>query len=234
MKNKLTVIPSKLQLLLGLIYLPVELLLLPLLMSLAVLLLKSFLPLTVTQGQFNGIYFAINFVVVLIIFRKFLLQELHRCRERMSSISQTAGLGFLVYMAVNFALSLVILLVEPEFGNVNDAAIASMASQDYWIILVGTVFLVPLTEELLFRGVLFAGLYNRSPLLAYLVSGLVFSAVHVVGYIGQYPPLTLLLCLLQYVAPSICLCWSYAKSDSILTPVIIHTVVNAIGVLSMR
>ena len=234
MKYQLTVTPGKKQLLWGLIYLPIDLLALPLLLSFGVMLLRQLSSVSITQGQFNGIYFAVNFLAVILIFRKFLLEELQRAKGRMHHILASASLGFLAYMVANTLVAMLILAVDPEFGNVNDAAISEMASQDYWIILVGTVLLVPVTEELLFRGVLFAGLYNRSPIAAYLVSMLVFSSVHVVGYIGQYSVMTLLLCLLQYIAPSICLCWAYAKSDSFLTPVIIHTVVNTLGVLAMR
>ena len=234
MNTPLTVTPTKAQLLMGLIYLPVEMLLLPPVLSLGIGLLEQLTGFSVTLGQFNGIYFAINFLAVLLIFHKFLLRELRRCKGRLAVLLKTAAAGFVIYMAANFLVTQVIAYLDPDFGNVNDAAIARMAAGDYWIIFLGTVFLVPVTEELLFRGVLFAGFHNRSPLAAYLLSTLVFSMVHVIGYIGQYPAATLLLCLLQYIAPSLCLCWAYAKSDSFLTPVIIHTTVNAIGIFSMR
>ena len=233
MKKRLTVTPTKKQLIWGFIYLPVDMIVLPLLLSLGILLLQKHISFPITEGQFNGIYFAVNFLAVMLIFHRFLLTELRRCKGRMGSILKTAGLGFLIYMIANTFVSLIILNLDPDFSNVNDASIAQMASRDYWIIILSTTLLVPVTEELLFRGVLFAGLYNRSPLAAYILSVLFFCAIHVVGYIDRYSPLTLGLCLLQYIAPSLCLCWAYAKSDSFLTPVIIHTVANFLGVLSL-
>ena len=230
MHRNLTVTPTKRQLLWGLIYLPVELIVLPVVLALFVILI----PVALTDGQLNGIYFTLNFLVVLLIFHNFLLKDLCRCAGRIGKILGAAGLGFLMYMGANFVLSILILRLDPNFANVNDAAIADMAASDYWIIAFCTVFLVPVTEELLFRGVLFAGLYNRSRIAAYAVSAAMFCAVHVIGYIGTYPLQTLLLCLLQYIPPSLCLGWAYAKSDSVIAPVLIHTLVNALGVLSMR
>ena len=97
-----------------------------------------------------------------------------------------------------------------------------------------TVVLVPLTEELLYRGLIFRPLYNKSPLAGYVISTFIFSALHVVSYIGSYSPLHLALCFLQYLPASICLGWAYARSDSIWSPVMIHMTINFIGALSMR
>ena len=234
MNKNLTHIPTKKQLIWGWIYLGVDTIVLPFLIALAIIALRSIIPFSITEGQYNGIYFSINFIVVMLIFHKFLFQEICRCKGRIGQLLKTAGLGFLIYMTVNFFVGVIIASLNPGFTNVNDSAIAEMVASDYWILAIGTTLLVPVTEELLFRGVLFAGLYNRSKIAAYAVSALLFSAVHVVGYIGQYPAATLLLCLVQYVTPSLCLCWTYAKADSILVPVLIHTVINTLGILSMR
>ena len=109
-----------------------------------------------------------------------------------------------------------------------------MVADDYTLMIIGTVLLVPITEELLYRGLIFASLYNRSRVLAYIVSTLAFAALHVYTYIGTYPPEQLLLCLLQYLPAGICLGWAYAKTDSIWTPVLIHMTVNTIAVSAMR
>jgi len=61
----------------------------------------------------------------------------------------------------------------------------------------GTVLLVPVAEESLFRGLVFRPLYNRKPWMGYLASSLLFASIHVVGYIGRFDALTLLLCLVQ-------------------------------------
>lgn len=230
MKKILISEPTKNEFIPGLIYLFLELLALPVILSL----ISLALPTPLTDGQLNGIYFLINFIVMVWIFRRHLRNAWSRFRSDVKSICLTALKGFGWYWLGSFIVTFIILILDPDFANVNDSNIAAMASQDFWIILVCTVALVPLTEELLFRGVIFGKLYNRSPIAAYLVSVLVFSVVHVIGYIGMYPVETLLLCFLQYIPASLALGWCFAKADNIFSPVLMHTAVNVIGVLAMR
>jgi membrane protease YdiL (CAAX protease family) len=56
----------------------------------------------------------------------------------------------------------------------------------------------------------------------------------VLGYIGSADLLTLALCFLQYIPAGLCLAWAYDASGSIFAPVLIHTVINALGILSLR
>ena len=63
---------------------------------------------------------------------------------------------------------------------------------------------------------------------------LLFSAIHILGYIGKASTLTLVLSFLQYLPAGLCLAWSYAKSETILTPIVIHTLINAWGIYEMR
>ena len=42
------------------------------------------------------------------------------------------------------------------------------------------------------------------------------------------------MCFVQYLPAGLILAWSYEKSNTILTPIAIHTVINAIGIYAMR
>ena len=90
--------------------------------------------------------------------------------------------------------------------------------------------LVPLAEECFFRGLLFRNLYSWSPVAAYLISMAAFSAIHVVGYIGTASPLHLLVSFLQYLPAGYCLAWCYHQTGTIITPIIMHTLTNAMSV----
>ena len=126
------------------------------------------------------------------------------------------------------------MLISPDFFNVNDSAISTMVDQNTDLMAIGTILLAPVAEELFYRGLIFRGFYNKKPILGYLVSTLAFASLHVVGYIGLYSPLHLLLCLLQYIPAGICLGWAYAKTDCIFAPILMHIAINQIGILSMR
>ena len=97
-----------------------------------------------------------------------------------------------------------------------------------WMTLA-TVLFVPVAEETLFRGLLFRGLWDRSPIAAWCVSVAVFSLVHIIGYIGTYPPLMLLMAFVQYLPAGICLAYAYRKADTIFAPILMHIAINQVA-----
>ena len=102
------------------------------------------------------------------------------------------------------------------------------------LMFLGAVVLAPVTEELLFRGLIFRGLYDRSPLAAHLVSMGLFSLIHVSGYVGMYDAKLLFFCFLQYLAPAYCLNFAYRQSGSIISPILMHMATNLVAFLAMR
>ncbi len=187
-----------------------------------------------TDTELNFLFFALNFLVTTVIFRKFLLNHGKRFLSNPFRSLLGSVYSFIAYWILNYIVGTVIFLVSPDFYNVNDSAIGTMADQNMALMSLGTILLVPVAEELLYRGLIFRGFYNRKPLWGYLVSTLAFAALHVVGYIGLYSPLHLALCLLQYIPAGICLGWAYAKTDCIFAPILMHIAINQIGILSMR
>lgn len=189
---------------------------------------------TATDARVNFCYYLINFLGILLIFRNFLKKNLKNAGSRFGRLCAGAALGFLGYYCASLALSRVYGWIAPEFSNVNDAAIAAMSGENCLLVAVGTVLLVPTAEECLYRGLFFRGLYGKSRWAAYLLSAAAFCSIHVLGYLGSYDALTLLLCFLQYIPAGLCLAWSYEFSDTIFAPILIHTAINALGVLALR
>ena len=196
--------------------------------------LNLLLPTPLPQSVVNFLFFSINFGAVVLIFRKYLKGQLQLLADVMGKVLGVAAIGFFVYWTMNFLLVQILLTINPDHFSINDVTIQSLVAEDYALMLIGTVVFVPIAEETLFRGLLFRGLYDRSPVLAWLVSILLFCAVHVMNYIGVYPIDTILLCFLQYLPAGICLAGAYRFSGSILCPILIHAAVNLIGVMAMR
>ena len=122
----------------------------------------------------------------------------------------------------------------PDFSNVNNDHILSMADEQFTLMAVGAIFLAPFAEEVLFRGLVFRGLFDKHPLLAYGLSMTLFAMVHISGYIGKFDPLLLALCFLQYLPAGYCLCFAYHRSGTILAPILMHMLANIAAVYSMR
>jgi membrane protease YdiL (CAAX protease family) len=76
----------------------------------------------------------------------------------------------------------------------------------------------PLSEETLYRGIVFAGLAQRVPFLpAALISGLLFAIPHGVGVLA---PILVL---------GTGLAWIYARTGTLWAPILAHSLVNAIS-----
>ena len=230
MNKTLSVSPTKIEWILGATYMLLELFVLPN----VIVFLNDFLPNPLSEEKLNVVFFILNFGVTTLIFRSFIKMTLLHIKQGFAPIGFAAIRGFLIYWAGNILVTMLALRINPEFINVNDANIAIMVAENFLPMAVCTIFFVPVAEELLFRGVLFAGFYNRSPVLAFVISTAVFSAIHVMGYVSLYSWDTLLLCFIQYIPPSIALGWAYARSGSILSPLLMHMVINSIGVFAMR
>ena len=228
--KKLTVVPNSTETLVGFIYLAIQLLVLqPVLM-----LINLMLPVPMTEAMLNFVYFGVNFLFVVVIFHRFLLNSGKLAIVAPFLCLRAAFLGMVAYWVGSLLVSTVIFSVYPEFINVNDSSISQMTQNNYGMMTLGTVLLVPITEEVLFRGLVFGKLYNRSRFVAYTVSTLVFAALHVIGYIGMYEPVHLLLCLLQYIPAGLCLGWTYARGNTIWAPILVHITINQVAMLSMR
>ncbi len=86
-----------------------------------------------------------------------------------------------------------------DWINPNDATLADLAADDYSKVLSIAVFMGPIVEEVLFRGVIFGALQKRDRLAAYIVSVLLFALLHVWQYAVADQSATLLLYMLDYI-----------------------------------
>ncbi len=196
--------------------------------------LNRLLPTPLPQSEVNFIFFSGNFIAVAWIFRRYLWAQLMPISDLMGKIFSTVITGFMAYWIANFLLMQVLFALNPDHYSINDVTIQGLVEEDYLLMFLGSVILVPITEETLFRGLVFRGMFDRSPILAWVLSVVLFSAVHVIGYIGAYPIETILLCFAQYIPAGVCLAGAYRLSGSLLSPILIHALVNFLGMLALR
>ena len=210
---------------LGWIYLLLSLFILPSILFF----LNEFLPKPLSDTKIHLINIAINFMAVILIFQRFLTASVKVAANKPGRVLGFAALGFVLYYVLSVVIAGVILRISPDFSNVNDSTVIGLFVEHPALMAIATVLLVPVTEETLYRGLLFQGFQRKSRLLAYCLSTLVFASIHVVSYIGQTDWLTLALCFAQYLPAGLMLAWAYEKSNTIMTPIMIHMVINLIG-----
>ena len=192
------------------------------------------LPSPLSMAEVNFLFYLINFIAVLLIFRRFLGNALDHMFQHPIFTLEAVILGFVFYYLCNYATIWFMELFFPSFSNYNDEAIAAMSSGNYFLMFIGTVILVPPAEECFYRGLIFRNLYGKSKWAAYIVSILAFAIIHIIGYIGRYSALELLLAVMQYLPAGLCLAWAYTRADTIFAPILIHAAINFIGINALR
>ncbi len=227
---KLSISMTGLERVLGWCFMAAQLLVLPLF----IVLVNLWLDLRLSEAAMNLILFAVNLALTAGIFHRFLGQSAQRSLSAPWHCLRTAVFGLAIYYILSMAVNMVIGAIAPDFSNVNDQSIGAMAAEHYTLIAVATVLMVPITEEALYRGLIFCGLHGKSRAGAYLVSMAVFAAIHVLGYIGYTDLLTLALCFVQYLPAGFALCWAYERADSIWAPILMHMTINQIAMSSLR
>lgn len=217
----------------GWIYLPIYLLILAMLLSIVFMLLGWNVQSEEAQLHMNAVYGAINFLVLAVLFRRYLIKSARQARLFPGRFFASVFIGFAIYYG---ATTLVILLSEfiaPGLENVNDANIKAMSAFGVGEMAIYAILLAPLAEECLFRGLIFTSLRKYNRFLAYLVSMCAFSLIHVVGYVGSYSIGTLALCFLQYLPAGFALSWTLEYSGSIWGSIGVHMLANAFATFGM-
>ena len=228
-KRTVSPCPSQRETLAGFCYLAFQMLLLPSLLYFVNGQLERPLP----EAELNFVYYLTNFIAMLVIFHDFLSRSLSQAFRHPIVLCEAVILGFVAYYVCFSLVSRGVSLLLPGFSNYNDEAISSMRKGNGFLMLIGTVILVPPVEECFFRGLIFRNLYKKSPAAAYLVSMTVFACIHILGYIGRYSPLELVLAVVQYLPAGLCLGWSYLRGDTIVAPILIHAAVNYFTIRSL-
>lgn len=191
-----------------------------------------FIPMTLLEV--NLVFYTVNLVAVLAIFHRFLLVNFDLALEGPGNVFFATLFGMGRYLMMSMLVGMIVLSLDPEFVNFNDETLFEMAGSDLSLMALATIVLVPPVEETLFRGLIFRNLMEKNRTAAYFVSTIAFAAIHLMGYLTEYAPMELFLAFLQYLPAGLCLAWAYERSGTIFAPILIHSLVNAMGIAGMR
>lgn len=231
--KKISASMEKNELLLGWLFVPFYLLLLPSLLQEGLKLLPAGLSGVGGDAVLNFCCYAVGFLLCCIIFRRFLLKNLQMISKQFWNFLQAVVLGLVFCRVGTILVGYLVNFLSPSLSNLNNDAITAMAQSQKTLMLAGTVLFAPVIEECMFRGLIFHNLREKNKAFAYMLSILAFSAVHLLGSIGKMPPLPLALVALEYVPAGAALAWCYAKSDTIFTPILVHACSNLWSFLAL-
>ncbi|MBD7986215.1 CPBP family intramembrane metalloprotease [Sporosarcina sp. Sa2YVA2] len=129
-------------------------------------------------------------------------------------------LGFFMAMAGQMIGGIIEMAFGVTPGSENTAMLGEIAKASY-ILIIPIVIFAPLLEEIIFRRVLFGGLYTKTNFwIAALVSAALFSLVH-----GEPQH------LLIYMAPGLVFAFIYYVTQRIWAPMIAHFLMNSFAMV---
>ena len=217
----------------GWIFLPLYIFVLPVALTIVLMFLGVNILRSEVQLYLSLILEVFSFVALAILFHRYLGKAFRQARNFPARFFIAVAVGVAIYFFGTTLMEYLTTLIEPGLENINDNTIGVLADVSPVLMLVYTILLAPLVEELMFRGVIFTCLRPHSRFWAYAVSMVAFSLIHVMGYVGQYPLLTLGLCFLQYLPASFALAWALEFSGSIWAGICTHMLANTIAMSFM-
>lgn len=214
---------------LGWIYLPIHVIVLPLLLGLLPLLWAD-CPLT--ESGINILYYAVGLIFMALFFRKYLRREFDRLCDHLIGCMASFSMAFLLWYILMMALQLVLMALGLEIeDNPNNTAINEIAQTDLGPTMVMGIFLAPIVEEILFRGVVFQSIRKKHRVLAYVVSIGLFALYHIWQYALVEGDPWVLLYAVQYVPITLAITWAYERSGSLWTAIFFHMFNNTLPFL---
>ncbi len=216
---------SKTELLPGAIFIPVHIIVLEFLVPMV---MEAVAP-QLNHYWADFVYFAVTCLFILIAMHSYLAKSVSDLIDcRMNALTAIV-LGFFGYYALRWIMSLIFWLVGwNDFPAVRD--ILSQVRLNSGVMPIVSIFLAPIAEEVLFRGVAFGGLRRKSRLAAYIVSFLIYAFYCVWSRVFGGFGWDLLIDFLYYLPASLALCWCYEKGGSIWSSILLHVLINILSV----
>lgn len=219
--NRLT----RAQTVLGWLYLPMHFLVIPVLAAMFV----YYAPGNYSDVTVNKIYFGVGTAFVLIAMGEWLRRNFYVLLDNPGRFALCLAAGFAVNYLLSAAVTVALMLIEGVGDNPNNAELMQMADADVGAMMGITIFLAPLVEESIFRGVVFGSIRRKSRAAAYAVSILLFALLHVWQYVLIYRDPWYFVYMLQYLPVSFVLAWMYERSGTIWTGIAFHMLFNALS-----
>ena len=213
----------------GTIFFVVYLLVMPLLAQRLFSLFALLLDTQIGAELQNALYYYLLFAVTLIIFHRYIGHTTSRLLDNLDRAAVTLFLGLLIFYGANELLYRVFHVFFHSRANLNDVTIAAQVNAAPRTTALIVIFLAPFVEEVLFRGLVFGCLREKSAVVGYAASALLFAFLHVWTFALSSWDASYFALMLQYLAPGLVFAWAYDRSGTLWTSILLHAIVNALA-----
>ena len=119
-----------------------------------------------------------------------------------------------------------LLLAALQVTNQNQTALVGLFGGAMWYAVFMAVVFGPIVEEVVFRGAIFARLLQKSRVLAYAASMILFALVHVAPYMLKNG-----LAIISYLPLAFFLCRAYEQKKSLYASMGVHLLQNSLATI---
>ncbi len=214
----------------GTIFFIVYLLVMPLLLDRIFDIAETLLDTTISESLSNVLYYYTLFAVTVILFHSFISATTQRFFDNLNRCCGSVGLGLIFFYGANELFYRVSHVFFDGHTNLNDVTIAAQVHAAPRMTTLIVVILAPFVEEVLFRGLVFGCLREKSRVVAYIVSCALFAFAHVWTFALSGWDFSYFVLMLQYLVPGVVFAWAYDHSSSLWSAILLHAAVNALSI----
>lgn len=208
----------------GWVFFALYLFVFPFLVGLVTRFLEEHLELGVPAAQSSAIYYAAVLLLLVAVFWDFLKNAFRILSDNTRRNLFALVVGFLGGMLFTVLLSLIPLPVEnPVIGDYRGQFLLAPGFTTAVV-----MFLRPMTEEILYRGLLFGSLRKKNRPLAYAVSIGLSALAAVWQFAVPDGGALYLLLALRYIPLAAAATWAYDIGGSVLTPMALRVILNGL------
>lgn len=207
----------------GLIFFALYFLVFPVLKMVVEWFFDHFFGLYLSEAMSATVYYYIMGILTVFVFWSFLKNGLTILTEFLPENLLAFVTGLVGAGALHFLVSLLPWPVD----NPNSVSWAEQYAYSPAATVVIVVILMPLIDEVLFRGLVFGSLRRYSRPLAWAVSALLFMIYSVWTFAVAYGDARYLVLAFQYLPMALALTWCYDRGGSIWSTVVLHAVIDA-------
>ena len=209
----------------GFLFFALFFLVFPSLKTLAEWFFDHFFGLYLSEALSAMVYYYLIGILTWFLFRRFLKQDLRLLLDFLPENLSSCAVGLAGALALQF-------LVNRLPYPVENPTPASWAEQYAYspaaTAIIGGI-LMPLIEEVLFRGLVFGSLRGYSPLAAWLVSMLLFMVYSVWTFAVAHEDVRYLVLAVQYLPLAAALALCYERGGCVCSCVLLHALLNALA-----
>lgn len=221
---------SKPQRIAGMVYIPFHLIIFPLFIGM----MAVFLPSGLSDIARQTIYFGLGLAFCLICMWSYLRRAYDILLDNLLVSIIAVSFALISYFLLTYlAEGLLFTILGDQVSNPNNNAIMNAADKYPNAIFALTVFIAPLVEETLFRGVLFGSLRPKHRILAYVLSTGLFALYHVWQPALNAHDWMMLIYMLEYIPAGYVFAWLYEKTNCIWLPIFLHMGINLLSMVAI-